>query len=197
MGIRLRDVVIISAHLVRPTEGEADRESASRLMEEITDILNRTTLETPDINIVIAIDANATLVRNQEDQSGPSLMELKTNHTPATYLPLHELMKQYDFYVPQTFNEDKEEDDLWTWSIGILKSHIDYILCGKKSIAGIRLFAGNLSKSGRRVAGGTIEAPTIQEDDRPRIKTEKEHAMMDAHGHSEQLPLPKTDRHRH
>ena len=66
VGIKTKDAVIISAHLIRSGKHDTDVDRSSRLMEGITAMLNKATTEQPDINIVLAIDANTTLMKNTE-----------------------------------------------------------------------------------------------------------------------------------
>ena len=51
---------MVSAHVVRTTEKDTDAARATRLIEEMTDELNRVTTEVPDISSIIAIDMNTT-----------------------------------------------------------------------------------------------------------------------------------------
>ena len=84
VGIKTREAIIISAHLVRPTKDTTDVDRTDRLMEEITNALNKATEDEPDISIALAIDANTTLRRGYRTQTGEALMAPKKNHTPST-----------------------------------------------------------------------------------------------------------------
>ena len=85
-------MVYLSGLVVRTKKGQPDEERADRFFQEVATFLNKARDNNENILIIVGMDINTTLMRDQEGQIGFNIMDPKQGHNQRTRDQIHEFI---------------------------------------------------------------------------------------------------------